>query len=596
MQEEERSSGSGLPGQSLPLISTQASLSKIEKTEISNMAAAGVFDYDQEQGDEDEVSSLDSGSSERLRRERPKEKPLSPTKALNRPGLVHVTKEGALHAQDAFKNKHSKHMDHILLTADHRAKETDLIKMKFNRKEREKAKDEIGDEGEAFVTGAYIKKQEELKRFEERLKEESKEQEGEKRSSQNFLRNLLSSGRFARSNANEADRERADEKDQEKAEALDDKQQVDEKEEKKEGVLKEVEDTERVLPCAMAAAMTATALCVHVSDILSVVNIASRGNCVLADPTLGEDLPDGDKSERQHLTTLGLTYVSKEVLLLRSLSSSPEVGGGRDKTKPNMSKILSYGFAATTQVSKEIERFSMQHQNTEKGDERQRPYSFIWTYCIVLPAVLMTLWLITAMVLEAWRADRTRGQADRIELLNAIVTSLLALGVIAYKTATAALARREGSTSADVLANWFLLQPCHVFCIGLGVIYWSRRWKVSIYFFNVYLHLMWGVALALVFAEMEEYNKRGYPLGDNIPPVGELAVDSPFMVLSVPETFHFYLEHWVLVLAPFILIAMRTSTIRLIPQEALYGTLVRVLLALDLSLLSMHYTGVGGLL
>ncbi|EEQ99634.1 normocyte binding protein 2a, putative [Perkinsus marinus ATCC 50983] len=246
MQEEERSSGSGVPGQSLPLISTQASLSKIEKTEISNMAAAGVFDYDQEQDDEDEVSSLDSGSSERLRRERPKEKPLSPTKALNRPGLVHVTKEGALHAQDAFKNKHSKHMDHILLTADHRAKETDLIKMKFNRKEREKAKDEIGDEGEAFVTGAYIKKQEELKRFEERLKEESKEQEGEKRSSQNFLRNLLSSGRFARSNANEADRERADEKDQEKAEALDDKQQVDEKEEKKEGVLKEVEDSDGV--------------------------------------------------------------------------------------------------------------------------------------------------------------------------------------------------------------------------------------------------------------------------------------------------------------------------------------------------------------
>lgn len=37
------------------------------------MAAAGVFDYDQEQDDEDEVSSLDSGSSERLRRERPKE-------------------------------------------------------------------------------------------------------------------------------------------------------------------------------------------------------------------------------------------------------------------------------------------------------------------------------------------------------------------------------------------------------------------------------------------------------------------------------------------------------------------------------------------
>ncbi|EER00351.1 hypothetical protein Pmar_PMAR026103, partial [Perkinsus marinus ATCC 50983] len=351
------------------------------------------------------------------------------------------------------------------------------------------------------------------------------------------------------------------------------------------------------------------------------------------------------------------------VLLLRSLSSSPEVGGGRDKTKPNMSKILSYGFAATTQVSKEIERFSMQHQNTEKGDERWRPYSFIWTYCIVLPVVLMTLWLITAMVLEAWRADRTRGQAgvpaplapedylrreeelgitsisfaplrtaarwlfycqpelslevasvdggahssgderfaswfltpstqllgyftysivfvtsivgglmrgkwvlrvpardntakmNRIELLNAVVTSLLAFGVIAYKTATAALARREGSTSADVLANWFLLQPCHVFCIGLGVIYWSRRWKVSIYFFNVYLHLMWGVALALVFAEMEEYNKRGYPL----------------------ETFHFYLEHWVLVLAPFILIAMRTSTIRLIPQEALYGTLLRSL-------------------
>lgn len=35
---------------------------------------------------------------------------------------------------------------------------------------------------------------------------------------------------------------------------------------------------------------------------------------MLADPTLGEDLPDGDKSERQHLTTLGLTYVSKEVV------------------------------------------------------------------------------------------------------------------------------------------------------------------------------------------------------------------------------------------------------------------------------------------
>ncbi|KAF4746771.1 hypothetical protein FOZ62_020403 [Perkinsus olseni] len=253
MAEDERSSGSGLPGQGLPLVSTQATLSKIEKAEISDMAAAGVFDYDQgsdqeDGGEDDEVSSLDSGSSERLRRARPKErKALSPTEALNRPGLVHVTKEGALHAQDAFKNKHSKHMDHILLTADHRAKETDLIKMKFNRKEREKAKDEIGDEGEAFVTGAYIKKQEELKRFEERLKEESKEQEGEQRSSQNFLRNLLSSGRFARSNANEGIREKADEEDQEKAAALDDKEESEKKEEKKkEGVLKEVEESGEV--------------------------------------------------------------------------------------------------------------------------------------------------------------------------------------------------------------------------------------------------------------------------------------------------------------------------------------------------------------
>ncbi|KAF4724314.1 hypothetical protein FOZ62_027532 [Perkinsus olseni] len=251
MAEDERSSGSGLPGQGLPLVSTQATLSKIEKAEISDMAAAGVFDYDQgsdqeDGGEDDEVSSLDSGSSERLRRARPKEQALSPTKALNRPGLVHVTKEGALHAQDAFKNKHSKHMDHILLTADHRAKETDLIKMKFNRKEREKAKDEIGDEGEAFVTGAYIKKQEELKRFEERLKEESKEQEGEQRSSQNFLRNLLSSGRFARSNANEGIREKADEEDQEKAAALDDKESEKKEEEKKEGVLKEVEESGEV--------------------------------------------------------------------------------------------------------------------------------------------------------------------------------------------------------------------------------------------------------------------------------------------------------------------------------------------------------------
>lgn len=65
-------------------------------------------------------------------------------------------------------------------------------------------------------------------------------------------------------------------------------------------------------------------------------------------------------------------------------------------------------------------------------------------------------------------------------MLNAVVTSLLAFGVIAYKTATAALARREGSTSADVLANWFLLQPCHVrgscdseFTMGLGVLHWA---------------------------------------------------------------------------------------------------------------------------
>ncbi|KAF4714871.1 hypothetical protein FOZ63_026726, partial [Perkinsus olseni] len=127
---------------------------------------------------------------------------------------------------------------------------------------------------------------------------------------------------------------------------------------------------------------------------------------------------------------------------------------------------------------------------------------------------------------------------DLIELLNAIITTLLALGAICYKSATAMLARREGvsSSSADVLATWFLLQPCHVFCIALAVIYWSRRWKVSIYFFNLYLHLMWGVALALVFAEMEEYYKRQYPL----------------------EIFHFYLDHWVLVIAPFVLIALRT--------------------------------------
>ncbi|KAF4676663.1 hypothetical protein FOL47_005614 [Perkinsus chesapeaki] len=247
-EEEQVSTGSGLPGQSMPLVSTQAALSKLEKEEISHMKAEGVFEYDEkddQSGDDDDVSSLDSGSSERLRRARPKEKELSPTKALNRPGLVHVTKEGALHAQDAFKNKHSRHMEHILLTADHRAKETDLIKMKFNRKEREKAKEEIGDEGEAFVTGAYIKKQEELKRFEERLKMESKEQEGEQRSSQNFLRNLLSSGRFARSNANEADREKADEEDQEKAEALDDTDKGAKSKgnkTKEQGVLKEVEE------------------------------------------------------------------------------------------------------------------------------------------------------------------------------------------------------------------------------------------------------------------------------------------------------------------------------------------------------------------
>ncbi|KAF4756762.1 hypothetical protein FOZ63_023719, partial [Perkinsus olseni] len=49
-----------------------------------------------------------------------------------------------------------------------------------------------------------------------------------------------------------------------------------------------------------------------------------------------------------------------------------------------------------------------------------------------------------------------------IELLNATITTLLALGAICYKSATAMLARREGiSSSADVLATWFLLQPCH---------------------------------------------------------------------------------------------------------------------------------------
>ncbi|KAF4676657.1 ribosome-binding protein [Perkinsus chesapeaki] len=126
-----------------------------------------------------------------------------------------------------------------------------------------------------------------------------------------------------------------------------------------------------------------------------------------------------------------------------------------------------------------------------------------------------------------------------VELLNAIATTLLALGAICYKCATAILARRENSPSADVMANWFLLQPCHVFCILLAAIYWSRRSKFSMYFFNVYLHLMWGVALALVFAEMEEYYKRQYPL----------------------EIFHFYLEHWLLVLAPFVLIALRTYPI-----------------------------------
>ncbi|KAF4716388.1 hypothetical protein FOZ62_026144 [Perkinsus olseni] len=285
----------------------------------------------------------------------------------------------------------------------------------------------------------------------------------------------------------------------------------------------------------------------------------------------------------------------------------------------------------------------MQHDEFNTGSSG-RP-SVIRTYCVVLPVVLVTLWIGTAIVLEAWKADRTRGQPgvpdpltrdeylyreerlgipnisfaplriaarwlfycqpelslevgsaggvhsagderfaswylspqqqiveyliysiifvasivggvmrghwtlrapardktakmNLIELLNAIITTLLALGAICYKSATAMLARREGvsSSSADVLATWFLLQPCHVFCIALAVIYWSRRWKVSIYFFNLYLHLMWGVALALVFAEMEEYYKRQYPL----------------------EIFHFYLDHWVLVIAPFVLIALRT--------------------------------------
>ncbi|KAF4695923.1 hypothetical protein FOZ60_003087 [Perkinsus olseni] len=284
----------------------------------------------------------------------------------------------------------------------------------------------------------------------------------------------------------------------------------------------------------------------------------------------------------------------------------------------------------------------MQHDEFNTGSSG-RP-SVIRTYCVVLPVVLVTLWIGTAIVLEAWKADRTRGQPgvpdpltrdeylyreerlgipnisfaplrkaarwlfycqpelsldvgsaggvhsagderfaswylspqqqileyliysiifvasivggvmrghwtlrapardktakmNLIELLNATITTLLALGAICYKSATAMLARREGiSSSADVLATWFLLQPCHVFCIALAVIYWSRRWKGSIYFFNLYLHLMWGVALALVFAEMEEYYKRQYPL----------------------EIFHFYLDHWVLVIAPFVLIALRT--------------------------------------
>ncbi|KAF4676658.1 hypothetical protein FOL47_005609 [Perkinsus chesapeaki] len=193
---------------------------------------------------------------------------------------------------------------------------------------------------------------------------------------------------------------------------------------------------EWLLPCAMAAAMTATALCVQVSDLVSIVNVVSRGSVVLSDPSPGEDLPNGEETdgdERRHLTTLGLTYVGKDgemklndgrflhlknviripyfiifafllypegderecflamkktggayigesvtdirqleflagicgrlfdvvlskVLLLRSSSSASSEDRTRKNTKPDISKILTCGFSATTQVSREIER------------------------------------------------------------------------------------------------------------------------------------------------------------------------------------------------------------------------------------------------
>ncbi|KAF4716497.1 hypothetical protein FOZ62_001539, partial [Perkinsus olseni] len=50
----------------------------------------------------------------------------------------------------------------------------------------------------------------------------------------------------------------------------------------------------------------------------------------------------------------------------------------------------------------------MQHDEFNTGSSG-RP-SVIRTYCVVLPVVLVTLWIGTAIVLEAWKADRTRGQ------------------------------------------------------------------------------------------------------------------------------------------------------------------------------------------